>query len=123
MGKNMKHLIVTLTVMVVALAFSVSAEAVRLKRTGQLTLLRVHDVDTMYGPAADQIDVEVVIKLDSQPGKAFGFTLRNDNNRAAHQGMLDLLRDAFENGWPVTIVYDIDPAKNNGEILRTWLTK
>ena len=99
------------------------APADLLQATGKVTLLRVHDVGTKYGPPADQIDVEVVIWLDSQPGKAFGFQLRNDSSRPARQGMLDLLRDAFNNNWTVTINYNIDPGKNNGVIIRVWLTK
>jgi len=102
---------------------SIPVEAALLRSSGKVTMLRVHDVGTRYGPPTDQINVEVVIQLDSQPGKAFGFQLRNDNNRAARQGMLDLLRDAFNNDWKATIVYDIEPNKNNGVIVRVWLTK
>jgi hypothetical protein len=97
--------------------------AARLQATGKVQLLRVHDVGTAYGPDSDQIDVEVVIWLNTQPGKAFGFQMRDDGQRVARQGMLDLLRDAFNNNWTVTIDYDIDPGKNNGVIVRTWLTK
>ena len=91
--------------------------------TGKVTFLRVHDVGTKYGPPADQLDVEVVIKLSTEPRSAFGFRLRNDANLAAHQGMLDLLRDAFGSGSTVTIDYDIPSGKKNGTIIRTWLTK
>jgi len=42
---------------------------------GLLTMLRVHDVGTGYGSSTDSLDVEVVIKLDSQPGKALGADL------------------------------------------------
>lgn len=96
--------------------------------SGKLTLLRVHDLGTKFGHPTDEIDVEVVIQFDSKPGKAFGFKLRNDSNRPAHQGMLDLLRDAFNNNWPVTIDYigadlsDPDPSKPNFVIVRAWLT-
>lgn len=100
-----------------------SAHAARLKTTGKLTLLRVHDVGTGYGPDNDHIDVEVVVHISSQPGKAFGFQLRDDNDRVARQGMLDLLRDAFNHNWTTTLVYDIPENKNNGVILRTWITK
>jgi hypothetical protein len=91
--------------------------------SGIITLLRVHDVGTGYGPPSDFIDVEVVIQLDTTPGKAFGFQLRDDANRPVRQGMLDLLRDAFNNNWTVTVDYSIDPGKNNGVIMRVWLTK
>jgi hypothetical protein len=62
---------------------------------GRVTFLRFHDIGTGFGPDTDFIDVEAVIQLDSEPGKAFGFQLRNDQNEAAHRRMLDLLRDAF----------------------------
>jgi hypothetical protein len=94
-----------------------------LQSTGKLTFLRVHDVGSGYGPGTDFIDVEVVTQLDSQPGKSFGFQVRNDAQRAARQGMLDLLRDAFNNNWTVTLDYDIEPGKNNGVIIRVALRK
>lgn len=94
-----------------------------LEDSGKLSLLRVHDVGTGYGPATDFIDVEAIIWLDTKPGMAFGFQLRNDANRPARQGMLDVLRDAFNNNWIVTIDYEIESGKNNGVIIRVWLTK
>ncbi len=94
-----------------------------LQATGKLTLLRVHELGDGYGPPSDFIDVEVVIKLNTMPANAFGFQLRNDNNLPLRQGMLDLLRDAFNNNWTVTIDYEITPGLNNGVIVRTWLTK
>ncbi len=94
-----------------------------LEASGHLSFLRVHDVGTGWGPPTDFIDVEVVIMLDSQPGLAFGFQLRNDDQRPARTGMLDLLRDAFNHNWTATIDYDIEPGKNNGIIIRVWLTK
>jgi len=87
--------------------------------SGKITMLRVHDVGTGYGP----LDVEVVITLDSEPNKGFGFQLRDDANRPVRQGMLDLLRDAFNNNWTVTIDYDIKPGEAYGVIWRLWLTK
>jgi len=94
-----------------------------LESSGKLTFLRVHDVGTGFGPPTDFIDVEVVIKLDTKPKNAFGFQLRNDNNRPARAGMLDLLRDAFNHNWVVVIDYNLDAGKTNGVIIRTALTK
>ncbi len=95
-----------------------------LKQTsGKITLLRVHDVGTRYGPATDQINVEVVVCLDKQNDKAYGFQLRNDSNQAVRQGMLDLLLDAFAHEWTVTIDYEIDGGKDNGIIRRLWVEK
>ena len=91
--------------------------------SGNITFLRVHDVGTGFGPQTDFIDVEAVIKLNSDPDKAFGFQLRNNDERVARQGMLDLLRDAFNNNFKVFIDFDIDPGKNNGVIIRVALTR
>jgi hypothetical protein len=99
------------------------AQANLLQSSGKLTFLRVHDLGTGFGPPTDFLDVEVVVKLDSQPNKAFGFQLRNDTNLPARQGMLNLLRDAFNNNWTVTLDYWLEPGKNNGEIIRIALSK
>jgi len=37
--------------------------------------------------------------------------------------MLDLLRDGFNHDWIVSVDYWIESGKNNGEIVRVWLTK
>jgi hypothetical protein len=94
-----------------------------LESTGKITFLRVHDVGTGFGPPSDFIDVEVVVKLNTQPTSAFGFQLRDDGNRPARAGMLDLLQDAFNNNWTVTLDYNLDPGKTNGTVIRTALLK
>lgn len=91
------------------------------RATGHLTMLRIHDVDTGYGPAQDFIDVEVVIRFDSRPGEAFGFQLRNDANSAVRKGMLALLRDAFRTNHEVTVEYYDDPGKTNFVLFRVWM--
>lgn len=90
---------------------------------GQLSLLRVHDLGTGYGPPFDSMDVEVVVQFIGRPLDAFGFQLRSDDNGPARQGMLDLLRDAFNHGWTANIDYDIEDGKHNGTIMRVWITK
>ena len=37
---------------------------------GRITLLRVHDLNTGYGPPYDFLDAEAIVQLDSQPEKA-----------------------------------------------------
>jgi hypothetical protein len=95
--------------------------AVLLARTGTITFLRVHDVGTGFGPPTDSIDVEAVIKLNTAPTEAYGFQLRNDRHRPSHEGMLDLLRDAFFHNREVSIDYSIIPGRRNGVILRVAL--
>ena len=104
-------------------AFITPMKADLWESSGKLALLRVHDVGTAYGPPNDTIDVEVILWLDTKPGMAFGFQLRDDANRPARQGMLDLLRDALAHGYTVTIDYNIENGKKNGVIIRTWVTK
>lgn len=93
-----------------------------LASAGKINFLRVHDVGTGWGPPGDQLDVEVIVKLLTKPDFAFGFQLRNDGNRVARQGMLDLLRDAYANGWTVTLDYDIADGKKNGKLIRVAIT-
>jgi hypothetical protein len=62
--------------------------SVLLQTHGKLSLLRVHEIGSRYGPPADQIDVEVVVQFSNNTDHAFGFKLRNDSNSLAHQGML-----------------------------------
>jgi len=37
--------------------------------------------------------------------------LRNDTNGFAHQGMLNVLRDAFDADTPVNVEYQVDPGE------------
>lgn len=73
--------------------------------TGKITLLRVHELGSGYGPPNDFINVEVVIQLDSEPGKAFGFPLRRGARYAANEAMLQIVRTAFEENTLITIDY------------------
>ncbi|HKZ03924.1 MAG TPA: hypothetical protein VJU81_00515, partial [Methylomirabilota bacterium] len=95
----------------------------RLQVIGRLSLLRVHELGTKYGPPSDQIDVEVVVQFHGSPNRAFGFRLRDDARGPAREGMLGLLRDGFNHGWIVGIDYDIAEGKSNGVLMRVWLTK
>jgi hypothetical protein len=99
------------------------AAPVLLESQGLLTFLRVHDLGTDFGPPDDLLNVEVVAQIDSEPGKSFGFQLRNDKFRPSREGQLDLLRDAFNNNWTVLLDYFIVPGKENGVLFRTAVIK
>jgi hypothetical protein len=87
---------------------------------GRLTLLRVHEVGTRFGPPNDQLDVEVVVRLDSEPGRSFGFQLRRDADEGVGDGMLSLLREAFDLGRHVRVEF-IRTGCSVGRIIRAVL--
>ncbi|MBL9035004.1 MAG: exo-alpha-sialidase [Rhodospirillaceae bacterium] len=87
---------------------------------GKLTMLRVHNVGTKFGPPDDQMDVEVVIRLDSEPGRSFGFQLRKNAEGEANEGMLALLRDAFDRDKRVRVEF-IRTGCASGRIIRVIL--
>ncbi|HEX6699224.1 MAG TPA: CotH kinase family protein [Gaiellaceae bacterium] len=84
---------------------------------GRPTFLRVHKPGTRYGPPGDSMDVEVVVKLDADPAAAFGCRLRSDGDEDSNRGMLDALRDAFNQSDLVRIDYTVLGATSR-EIVR-----
>jgi hypothetical protein len=93
-------------------------------KSGKIVMLRVNEVGDSYGPTNDNMKVEVVVRLDSMlEGAASGFKLRTDASQPVRQGMLDLLRDAFNHGWRVGFDHEIAAGKTKGTIIRVWLTK
>ena len=91
--------------------------------SGLLSLLRVHKRGSKFGPANDQIDVEVIAQIASRPTQFYGLQLRTGSDLPANEGMLGLLRDGFNHGWIVNIDFDKKPGKNNSVLIRVWLTK
>lgn len=95
-----------------------------LNTSGKIKMLRVNEVGDRFGPAADFIQAEVIVQLDNQTGDtASGFNLRVDANQPVRQGMLDLLRDAFNHGWRVHFDHNVPTGKAKGTIVRVWVTK
>lgn len=91
-----------------------------LRAEGKVTFLRAHDVGTKFGPPSDQLDVEVVVRLDSAPSLAFGYQLRAGSNEDASRGMLDALRFAFNEDRTVRLDYR-RTGLNSGVVLRVEL--
>jgi hypothetical protein len=87
---------------------------------GNITLLRVHDLETGFGPPDDELDGEVIVLLDSEPEKAFGFKLRTGNDRPDAEGKLLALRDAFDNNRRVRLEF-LRTGCRMGQIVRVIL--
>jgi hypothetical protein len=83
---------------------------------GRVTFLRVHDAGG-FGPPLDHLDGEVVVRLDVEPDKAFGFQLRPDSDEGPHGGMLDVLRSAMIGRQRVRIEY-VRTGPRNGRAIR-----
>lgn len=115
------------TVLLFILTISASITSVQAQQIfaveGQLTFIRVHDVGTGFGSQSNFIDAEVIVGLNSQATNRYGFQLRNDTNQRVRQGMLDLLRDAFENNWNVRLEYFSEAGKTNFILFRVIVTK
>jgi CARDB len=92
-----------------------------LSASGRITFLRTNDPGSGFGPPSDFLDAEVIIQLDSQPGKSFGFQLRADTEEYARQGMLSTLRSAFRTNRTVVIDY-YRTGIHNGRIIRVAKT-
>ena len=122
--------VVILSILVTSLVVGIQipnyamAEPRLLTTSGKITFLRVTDLTQVgFGPPSDFINVDVVIKLNTSPENAYGFTLRNDQNLPAHQGMLSLLQDAFKNDYTIFIDFTINLPQHNGVISRVALIK
>jgi hypothetical protein len=88
--------------------------------TGKLTYLLVRQ----GRPPNDFLDVEVIVGLHTDPVRRFGFKFGGGNiNDFIHQGMLDILRDAFNNNWQTTIDYRIEHTNNDGIIQQVKISK
>jgi hypothetical protein len=90
---------------------------------GKVTHLQVRDVGFGFGPQGDQIQAEAILHLNNDTSRGRGFTLRTDGNRVAHQGMLDLLRNAFTYNSKVVLNSEVPDGKKNGITKVVLLTK
>lgn len=73
--------------------------------TGVVSMLRVHELGTGFGPDDDHLDAEVIVQLSRRPGESFGFQLRDDPRLPAARGMLATLRAVLASRSPVTLEF------------------
>lgn len=88
----------------VAYSWIFDTEVVR-RAIGKVTFLRLHDMNTGFGPPADPTPGELIISLDSEPNVWFGLALRAGVSEAMAKGSLDLVRDSFMNDSVIAIEY------------------
>ncbi len=83
--------------------------------TGNITLFRAQTEGLEIGDKKDFLDAEVLVTLDSEPGKVFG--IRYHENKPANGAIIDTLREAYINNKPVTIQHRFSPGKTNLKII------
>src|SRR5262249_24969305 len=106
-----------------ATTVTISGAAVT-QASGKVVFLLVQNMGERFGPADDALETEVVFRLDSEPERLFGFTLRDDPKARPHQAMLDMLRVAFVSSQVVVhINYETANGKTNGLVTRLWVEK
>ena len=76
---------------------------------GELAYLRVHEVGSGFGPESTSSTSKLsVASKEMTEGRLH---TREDGNRFAHAGMLDLLRDAFNQDTIIEIEYLVNPGE------------
>ena len=82
--------------------------------TGKLTYILVREFTT-----GDFLDAEVIVGIDTDPVRRFGFRFGPNLQRS----MLDILRDAFNNNWKTTLDYIFDTTGRDGFIRQVHISK
>ena len=86
---------------------------------GQISMLRAHKLGTGYGGADHSLDTEVAFRLAELPGRAFGFTLRADDDLPANRAMWKILHRAFVANRKIHVAYLSEDLFHN-TALRIW---
>lgn len=88
------------------------------KRTvGKVETLRIHR-EIGYGAGDDRIPVHAVVSLNDESDRELGFSLTDDEHAHVHQAWVEMLRDAFANGYTVSIVADHDTPGGQRGVIR-----
>lgn len=82
---------------------------------GTLTLYRVQVEGLEFGRDKEEIDAEVFVTLDSEPGMVFTLRLHGDSP-PVNTLIANTLRDAYLGKTPVTIYHQIAPGRKNVKI-------
>ncbi|NBB93715.1 MAG: hypothetical protein GVY32_11160 [Gammaproteobacteria bacterium] len=73
---------------------------------GRPTMLRINEVGSGFGAPENHLDAEVIVALDGLP-RVYGFQFRPDLEEDVREGMLDLLRVAFNQERTVRLDYEV----------------
>lgn len=87
---------------------------------GIIKMLRISSEGwDFWGAGIDQMQVEVIALLDTEPNKAFGLELKGNKSWLSSQlAMLSVLRDAYLHQLQVQFAYDSNPPGKTTYILK-----
>lgn len=115
MLKSIQILIVTAAIMVVgANAWADTPPKIDVPDThsvenkGKINLYRVQVQGLEFGRDKEEVDAEVLVTLDTQPGMVYTLRLHPDSP-PINKVLADTLRDAYLNQTPVTLYHQIAP--------------
>lgn len=96
-----------------------------LRRSGDVTFLRVHELHGGFGPPNNHIDTEAVAQISSESDHFFGTTLRTDQHLPSHEGMVNLLRDGLVHAdvLTTTVDYRLEENRTTGIVIRVELRR
>lgn len=73
---------------------------------GNVTMLRVSELGSRFGPPDSGLEAEVLFRLDANPDTTYGFKLRAGDAGGAQYGMYLLLKEAHVHGRRVFVGYE-----------------
>lgn len=82
---------------------------------GKITMFRSQQQNLEVGSKSDFLDAEVLVTLDTQPGKVFGVRLHGDSE--ANAQIVETLRAAYLANRPVVLQHRRDIGKSNLQII------
>ncbi len=89
---------------------------------GTLTAYRVQTEGMEFGAGSERLDAEVLVRLDSTPGKIYGVRLHQGSSPST-LAMVETLREAYLRGLPVTLFHIQPPDRHNVNILWVELSR
>lgn len=82
---------------------------------GKITMFRSQQQNLELGADSDFLDAEVLVTLDTQPGKVYGVRLHGDSE--ANAQIAETLRAAYLANRPVVLQHRLDVGKKNLQII------
>ena len=82
--------------------------------SGKITLFRTQTQGLEIGRGDNYLDAEVLVTLDTQPGKVFGLRYHEDSSAA--RAIVETLRAAYMENRPVTLQHQMAPGKQHLKI-------